>query len=208
MKLMIFIISSLIVGSTACFAQDDSLVQKTMDSSQLSVSVASLGLVYRPARRFKDLPDLGPLVTEKKEVTCYPSGCMHRAYDKRDDIYILFSFLAITRESGDKIREVMPDYDENKNYLGNDACLAQREAGWMSLLTAKEVKKMNADSAICFRVPAADFEPYAGKYEGRIVVVLHKKDRGDITLEYFYHAAHLRRVQRQIKKMGDMIRYR
>jgi hypothetical protein len=200
MKFRFFLIASLFLGTTFCQAQ--------ADSSQLSASVEKLGLVYKPARRYKDLPEIGPLVTEKREVTCYPSGCMHRAYDKRDDIMIRFNFLAITREAGDKIREVMPDFDENKNYLGNDSCLAQREAGWLPLLTAKQIKKMNADSAFCFLVPAADFEPYAGKYEGRIVVVLHKKDRGDITMEYFYHAAHLRRVQRQIKRVGEMMRYR
>ena len=207
MKLII-LIGSLFLGCSACLAQGEGAGNVGGDSSQLSAWVEKLGLVYKPARRFTDLPDTGPLVTEKKEVTCYPSGCMHRAYDRRDDILVRFNFLAITKEAGDKIRAFMPDFDENKNYLGNDSCRVQRESGWLVLLTPKEMKKINADSVFCFQVPAADFEPYNGKYAGRIVVVLHKKDRGDITVEYFYHAEHLRRVQRQIRKMERMIKYR
>ena len=186
----------------------DTVEKKMGDGDALTVFSEKVGLNYTRGRRYQDLPDVGPFVTEKREVTCYPSSAMHRAYDKRDDVMMLVNFQAISKEAGDKVRALMPDFDENKNYLGNEDCRGQREAGWMVLLTQKDMRRTNADSVFCFAVPSDNFEPYAGKYECRIVVVMHKQDRGDVTVEYFYHRKREGRVKKQIAKIGEVLKFR
>lgn len=173
----------------------------------LQAQDSSQRIDYKTPRRYKDLTDPGPAVTEKKDVTCYPSVGMRRAFDRKDDIYMRFNFQSISKEAGDKVRQVMPDFDENANYLGNEECKRQREAGWKPWIDGKIVRKMNADSAFCFSVPSADFEPYEGKYENRLVVVIHKKDRADITIEYFYHSKRERRVRRQIGRLDAVLKF-
>ena len=91
--------------------------------------------------------------------------------------------------------------------MGNRKCAMERETGWITIFSRQDFQKMNADTAICFKGSSDVFRPYLDKYDCRIAVIMHKFDRGDVTVQFLYRKGNEKAVLQEVKDVWKMISY-
>ena len=166
-------------------------------------------LKFRIPKGYEDLIFYGPAIGINNFNSCLNRNFAKRIRNIKYDVIVGFSFnpaLSLAAEA--RHRELIdPSYDRNKNYLGKQKCENERRTGWISIFTSEDFRKMNADTAFCFKGSSDVFRPYLGKYDSRIAVVMHKYDRGDITVQFLYRKGNEEAVLREVKDVWKMISY-
>lgn len=169
----------------------------------------SYHLKYQMPIGYEDLIIIGPRISMYKYNSCITTSLYKRIRDKKNDFIVGISYQpALGIETVIKAKKWYgQDMDINKNYLGGRMCKAERDSGWIEIFSKADFAKMNADTALCFRGQQNSFRPYLGKYDCRIAVLMHKDDRGDITVQFLYRKENELEVLKQVKTVWEIISY-
>jgi hypothetical protein len=122
---------------------------------------------------------------------------------KRDDVIIGMTLLELNF-SESRISDLFPNYKKNKTYLSGVKSQADTlKEKPLHFSKAYIAKTSNADDAGIFTMSPTN--SFHDKKKCK-VVFLHKDDRGDIMLYYFYENE--KKLKRSLKKTEKMIRFR
>jgi hypothetical protein len=209
-KLTSILIFILIITNKVSVAQTNQGIHfggYATDTSKFVSTCYEYGIIYVVPKRYEDLIFYGPCINVK-------NSCLNRCFgsrikNKKHDFIVGVQFQhIISKETEAKTKKWFnSDYDRNKNYLGGKICKVERDSGLIDVFSAKDIKRINADTAICFRGGKDSFYPYMEKYDHRIAVVMHKHDRGDITVQFLYLQKDEKAVLKQINRIWEIIKF-
>lgn len=169
----------------------------------LKIDLLELNISYRQPRGF--------IESDSTEAVNFANGHFHNALDyslktNKADIIVGISFQHLAPPS-DFVKRLAPNYDPNKNYLHYTELRADTTKEKV-VFYSKEYcrKKFNADVGAKFCMTSN--RSFRGKYPYCKVVILHKENRSDIMLLYFYTDESRKELDRIIKQTAGMLRYK
>ncbi len=133
------------------------------------------------------------------------SGTRHQLRALKDSVFIYFTTLAIDTSIAyfNKMKKFGFIHNTNENYLKTMSDTIKYPITRNSSIVSR--KKYNADVSGYYELPLKG--RYNNQYEKCRVAFIHKENRADITLYFFYTPASAASVEKHMKKVLKRIKF-
>ena len=182
-------------------AGQDSTNIELENMAKFNLSLTTVKIAYVPPKQYKKSylsynAIIGPMLL---------SGTRHQLEDIKDSIFVYFTVDGIDTSEKyiSKMKRFGIPWDMNKNYLKTHSDTLKHPIVRNPSTFTKN--KYNADASGYFELPLQQI--YANKYQRCRVAFIHKENRADIILYFFYNPGNSAIVQKHMNRVLSNIKF-